>query len=248
MWRRDVRYLVSFDVAHPASERPTKPAPAIWIAPLKHTWNDASQNYTLHIAGPTKWGTVCTPPAHRQAALATAFDACAAVRAAGLRLPQPTSADACVAALQARRRELEQARTPEAAATLLQLPYTAPPLAAATAQGAAAEGGCPQGSIWSARAGGECVTCAHGTLTQVASGVSSPRVDLHTTNLPARRERCRAPHKAATACRCWRQRRTCSSAQVFASRCRQRDMHVQPVVGSNADRHRGVLAAGVRWP
>lgn len=172
LWRRDVRYQVSFDVTHPASSRATKAAPAIWTAPLKHTRNDTSGNYTLNIVGPTKWGTVCTPPPHRQTALGTAFDACAAAGTAGLALPQPATPAACVAALQARMSALRGADTPEAAAALRRMPFTAPPLAATYAQGAAAEGGCPQGSIWSARASGECVRCTHGTLTQVAPGAA----------------------------------------------------------------------------
>jgi hypothetical protein len=179
-WQRNQRYQIRFSVTTPASSGSRTPAPQIWVTPLVSSSLEAGynwDNFTV-LSGSSKYGALCEPPAHRRQAMSASFDACSALEqllaagggAGALSMPASRTSAACLQQLQT----LEAQASAAAYAGPINagaFPFTAPPLTNVSRLAGAATGSCAEGSIFSARAGGECVDCTWGVVKRTSDGV-----------------------------------------------------------------------------
>jgi hypothetical protein len=179
-WARNTRYEFSIEVTNPPYSETTKVAPRLWVTPLRRAATQAARDGDADsaasdapfvISGPSKYGSMCTLPAHRAEAMSTSFDACKAAALIGAVQTDTTSPEACLKAIHATKNRPTGSRQ-VSNKHLSRAPFLAPPVHNVAAIVGAVEAQCPPKTVYSVRAGGECVRCTWGNIISDADGAN----------------------------------------------------------------------------
>jgi len=177
-WRRNTRYELRLRIRNapsPATRAAgvvskvgadaVSSSPHVWIAPLQYDTSPSGE-LVITVAGPSKYGAVCSLPPQRQPALSRMFDACAYARDAGVVEALQTDTNACVSALRVFRNAAK-------GGTARAFPFSVPPLTMPLPTAASHLAACGGSRAPSLRAGGECVSCQWGEVGAIKLGAAS---------------------------------------------------------------------------